>query len=68
MARVALLRSLVLATVREVGTFPQHASPIAVLAIGEQQIRIGVTPEEARLLGSKLNQTVKLRLAVEEDG
>lgn len=65
MTAVALLRSPIAATVREVGTFPGEASPLAVLEIGEATIRVPVTPEEARALGARLNDTVTIRLAVE---
>jgi hypothetical protein len=66
MGSVALLRSPIAAVVREVGTFPSHASPLAVLELGEHvTLRIPVTPEEARALGSRLNETITLRLAVE---
>lgn len=62
---VALLRSPIALVVREVGTFPGHASPLAVLEIGMTMLRIPVTPDEARALGARLNQTISVRLAVE---
>lgn len=60
-----LLRSPVMATVREVGTFDGDASPIAVLEMGERQFRLPVTLDEARFLGAFLNQSITMRLAIE---
>jgi hypothetical protein len=65
MGAVVLLRSPITAVVREVGSFDGHASPLAVLELGGAEVRIPVTPEEARALGSRLNDTITLRLAVE---
>jgi hypothetical protein len=66
MAAVALLRSPVAAKVVEVGTFDDHASPLAVLVFGgTTEVRIPVTPEEARMLGARLGEVVTFRLAVE---
>jgi hypothetical protein len=62
---VALIRCPVAAVVREVGTFPSHASPLVVLQLGGTEVRIPVTPDEARFFGSLLNQIVSLRLAVD---
>jgi len=63
-----LLRSPVAAKVQEVGTFDGEASPIAVLVFGgDREVRIPVTVDEARALGSRLNQTITLRLAVEDE-
>jgi hypothetical protein len=65
MGNLALLRCPIAAVVREVGTFDGEASPMAVLEIGGAEIRIPVTPEEARALASRMYQTIGLRLAVE---
>jgi hypothetical protein len=61
---VALLRSPVPAIVREVGVFGE-ASTFVVLEIGEVQLRVPATLDEARALGSQLNLPVTLRIAVQ---
>lgn len=60
------LRSPIAARVLDVGSFEGEASPLAVLELGGHAVRIPVTPEEARALGARLHQTIRLRLAVEE--
>ncbi len=67
MSALALLRSPIACEVLEVGTFDGHASPLAVLDIGGAEVRIPVTPDEARVLGSRLHQTISLRLAVQAE-
>jgi hypothetical protein len=62
------LRHPVAVTVREVGTFPSHASPLVKLELGEgRHLFVPVTPDEARALACKLNQIISVRIAIEDD-
>jgi hypothetical protein len=64
----ALLRHAIVAKVLEVGSFDEDATPIAVLELGGpgsgRTVRLPVTMDEARLLGSRVGQMVPFRLAV----
>lgn len=63
---VVLLRSRVRMKVTEVGDCPDRVNSIAVLVAEDgNTLRIPVTIEEARMLGSLLNETVSFRLAIE---
>lgn len=60
-----LLAHAIEGKVHEVGDF--DGSLIAIVTLdGRRAIRIPVTEEEARALGSRLYQTVRFRLAVDE--
>jgi hypothetical protein len=64
----ALMQHAIVARVLEVGSFDEDATPIAVLEFGGagsgRTVRLPVTTDEARILGSRLGQIVPLRLAV----